>query len=115
MTRLDRRESNIRKISATVEKASTPSMARGRTHHVAANQSEPLPYTDPKDHHHISREQRHSLDIGTFLQENAGDPAIKVCPTFNTIHFAHSRIPFATGLHTTSQGSFAGASVGPRI
>lgn len=57
------------KIHAKVQKTAHP---------LDIKDNEPLPYMDPKLHHYISSERRHPLDIGTFLTEHDGDPAIQV-------------------------------------
>jgi hypothetical protein len=38
----------------------------------------PLPFTSPKDHHHISESKRHHSHVPNWLGENSGDPAIEV-------------------------------------
>src|ERR1700722_1526279 len=41
-------------------------------------ESDPLPYTDPSTHYHISQSPKHHENIASWLGRNAGDPAIKV-------------------------------------
>lgn len=52
---------------------------------------EHLPYTDPHIHHHISNSRKDGQDLGTFLQQNEGDPAIQVHPFCSSIP---AKIPF---------------------
>jgi hypothetical protein len=40
--------------------------------------SDPLLYTSPKDHHHISDSQRYHEDINRWLTKHRNDPAVKV-------------------------------------
>jgi hypothetical protein len=39
---------------------------------------EPLPYTNPSNHFHISTSIKYPVHIGTFERENKGDPALEV-------------------------------------
>ncbi|KZV72799.1 hypothetical protein PENSPDRAFT_750617 [Peniophora sp. CONT] len=39
--------------------------------------SEPLPFTEPHDHHHIARSQNFPVDIDNWLYKNRTDPAFK--------------------------------------
>jgi hypothetical protein len=41
--------------------------------------SDPLPYTDPAAHYHMSLSTRYFENITTWLGDNAGDPAFHVC------------------------------------
>lgn len=41
-------------------------------------ESERLPYTDPRVHYHISTEARHFLGLSQWLRKNEGDPAFTV-------------------------------------
>lgn len=45
---------------------------------LAFTDNEPLPFTAPKVHHHISESKRFYVDLTRWLGDNAGDPAIKV-------------------------------------
>jgi hypothetical protein len=70
LTCLKCRAVNVCKIATAVEKADAPATQASmqvRKHHLAQNEHEPLPYMDPKEHHHISKDQRYSLDICQFL------------------------------------------------
>jgi hypothetical protein len=72
MTNLDRRETHMRAIHNRVSQStSMPGQAQPFV-------EEPLPHTDPRQHHHISEGSNHPIDIGTFLQEHEGDPAVRV-------------------------------------
>ena len=44
--------------------------------------SDPLPFTSPKAHHHISESTRFKEDIPSWLGLNADDPAVKVIVYF---------------------------------
>jgi hypothetical protein len=39
---------------------------------------DPLPFTDPTVHYHMSQSQRHYIDITSWLADNKQDPALKV-------------------------------------
>jgi hypothetical protein len=40
--------------------------------------SEPLPFTPPRIHHHISESKRYYENLPQWISRNAGDPAVKV-------------------------------------
>jgi hypothetical protein len=40
--------------------------------------SEPLPYTDPKDHYHMAKSTKNTVRINQWLRQNEGDPAFDV-------------------------------------
>jgi hypothetical protein len=40
--------------------------------------SEPLPFTPPRIHHHISESKRYYENLPQWIGRNAGDPAMKV-------------------------------------
>lgn len=89
MTKIDRRESHMQTISSKV--ATKSGVLPARTHIVSPLDKDKLPYTNPKERYHISPSQRYPLDIEPFLQENSGDPALKVSfkipiSRFQTIH-----------------------------
>ncbi|KIJ29828.1 hypothetical protein M422DRAFT_187908 [Sphaerobolus stellatus SS14] len=70
LTRIERRDNNMRLIEANVRVASNTFQDH--------NEPEPLPEMDPREHWSISfSEKRNRIDIGTFLLNNRGDPAIK--------------------------------------
>lgn len=74
MTKHERRETRLlRARRATC--ANTP---RPHTHHVDFSESDPLPYTDPSSHHHISDSRKRSQDLFSFQKEFPDDPATKV-------------------------------------
>jgi hypothetical protein len=50
---------------------------------------EPLPYTNPNDHFHISTQVRYAMHIGQFERENEGDPALEV-----SRHDGHMRLAY---------------------
>lgn len=66
MTRIERREARLRRIRAK--------LFEGKKH---GNEA-PVPQ-GPEAHHHIGKSQNSYEHIGTFLRNNLGDPAIKVC------------------------------------
>lgn len=49
---------------------------------VSFQESDPLPYTPPTAHHHISDSTRHYENIAAWLSTNQGDPALQVCIIF---------------------------------
>ena len=54
---------------------------RNERHHTAAvnfHESEPLPFTSPTTHYHISDSTRHHENVTAWLAKNSGDPALKV-------------------------------------
>lgn len=67
MTRIERRETRLRRIRA---KLGMPARSRN----VNSTGSKAL-----KGHYHIGESENVYQHIGTFLRNNAGDPAIKVC------------------------------------
>lgn len=71
ISKLDRRETHMRSINANVQGGKT-------SHPLHTDDEAKLPFTDPKDHHHISREKRYPDDIGVMLMKYEGDPALKV-------------------------------------
>ena len=94
-----RRERVLRKILQRVdnsEKQSPPSFSGGTSdippdHHVPANmgqpsvpfeQSDPLPFTPPEVHHHISNTQQSYENIPRWLDLHDGDLALIVRPFF---------------------------------
>ena len=64
LARIERRQARLRRIRAKISKES-------RVH-------EEVVENTPEQHHHIGVSQKHYEHIGTFLQKNLGDPAIKV-------------------------------------
>jgi hypothetical protein len=45
---------------------------------LAFHDSDPLPFTDPAVHYHMSQSQRHYIDVTSWLADNKQDPALKV-------------------------------------
>jgi hypothetical protein len=78
MTKIDRREHSMRRISEKVAKTSGPLPTRAESHHVPIRDNDKLPYTNPKDRYHIGSTQDYPLPIGKFMCDNEGDPALKV-------------------------------------
>ena len=60
---MERREARLRRIRVKLAMA-------------GQNQQE-LVSRSPNEHHHIGVSQKHYKHIGTFLETNAGDPAIQ--------------------------------------
>ena len=81
MTRLERREYTLRKLSKMKGKAApinpTKRSTKLRTN-IPFEDSEPLPYTPPEEHHHISKSRSYHMNLMSFLTSNQGDPAITV-------------------------------------
>ena len=76
MTKHERRETRLlRAWRATC--AAVPTLP-DLTHHVDFLESDPLPYTDPSSHHHISDSRKRSQDLFSFQKEFPDDPATKV-------------------------------------
>jgi hypothetical protein len=48
------------------------------SHHVSFSDNDPLPYTDPAMHHHISDSRRYGQDAFSFSRKFPTDPAVKV-------------------------------------
>ena len=49
------------------------------------DESEPLPYSDPKDHYHIGTTTRYFVHIGRWLGGHSDDPALAVSTSLHTI------------------------------
>lgn len=64
MASIERRQAHLRRIRARFGSSHSP-------------QRETVP-TDPESHFHIGRSQNIYKDIGSFLRDGAGDPAMKV-------------------------------------
>jgi hypothetical protein len=71
MTKHERRETKLLRARRAAE-------AKMHSHHVAFSDNDPLPYTDPAMHHHISDSKRHSQDAFSFCRQFPADPAVKV-------------------------------------
>lgn len=71
LAQIERREARLRRI-------------RARTDNSVQYQEDPMAST-PQQHHHIGISQNHWQHVGTFLQGNAGDPAVLV--NFATEYF----------------------------
>jgi hypothetical protein len=69
----------LRKLKGRNEKGKQQ-MADGRKANpsLAFSDSDPLPFTSPKIHHHISESKRFKENISEWLGLNAEDPAVKV-------------------------------------
>jgi len=77
----ERRERLLRAISRRREgSADNLSAPEPEASRVSLNfdVSEALPPTPPSQHHHISEERKHHLNIPTWLKENEGDLAVQV-------------------------------------
>jgi hypothetical protein len=71
MTRHERRETRLLRAWRAAQ-------SKTHLHHVAFSDNDPLPYTDPAMHHHISDSKRHSQDAFSFCRHFPADPAVKV-------------------------------------
>ena len=60
--------------------------ARGSGHPLVAGYENDLLFTDPHSHYHLSHDQRNPQDIGAFLHDHEGDPALKVCAALAINH-----------------------------
>jgi hypothetical protein len=67
----------IRKREDALKTAEMRDMSSGQASLTFADH-EPLPFTSPKDHHHIADSQRYPEDITQWLGKNCHDPALKV-------------------------------------
>lgn len=65
MTGIERREARIRRI-------------REKLYSKGKKPADVPSIQDPHAHHHIGTSQNNHVDIGSFLRDNTGDPAIKV-------------------------------------
>ena len=77
ITKHQRRERLLHNLS----KSSTPE--NNPTAAVSFRDSDPLPYTSPTVHHHISNSNRYYENLTTWLGTYSGDPALTVCHLFN--------------------------------
>jgi hypothetical protein len=64
-----------------LSKSSTPE--NNPTATVSFQESDPLPYTPPTVHHHISNSNRHHINLTAWLGTHSGDPALIVCYPFD--------------------------------
>jgi hypothetical protein len=71
MTRHERRETKLLRARRAAQ-------SKTHLHHVTFSDNDPLPYTDPAMHHHISDSKRHSQDAFSFCRHFTADPAVKV-------------------------------------
>jgi hypothetical protein len=74
MTKHERRETRLLRARRAVSAEGTSV----HTHHVKFAESDPLPYTEPSQHHHISDSRKHGQDIFSFGRLFPNDPATKV-------------------------------------
>jgi hypothetical protein len=70
LAKIERREARLRRLRA---KLSDGGLSDG-----GQLQDEETVAADPLKHHHIGRSQNNYYHIGTFLRNNAADPAVKV-------------------------------------
>lgn len=71
MTKHERRETRLLRAHHAAQ-------ARTHAHHVAFSDNDPLPYTHPAMHHHISESKRNPQDAFSFCRKFPDDPAVKV-------------------------------------
>jgi hypothetical protein len=74
MTKHERRETRILRA----RRAINAKAAQSHAHHVGFSENDPLPYTDPSLHHHISESKKHGQDLFSFQKQFPNDPATKV-------------------------------------
>lgn len=77
--RIERRQRILRQMNKSAQKGKQKE--DGSTHPkvaLAVNQSDPLPFTSPRAHHHISESTRYFETIPKFLGNLQDDPAIQV-------------------------------------
>jgi len=53
---------------------------------VPFEEEEILPATSPKQHHHISTDNRQKVQVAQWVHKNKEDPAIKVCLSPTNVH-----------------------------
>lgn len=75
MTRIERRQQRIRRLRTRFQAASQIPLT--------PNITSPEITSTPDTHHHIGKSQHDYENIGTFLLNNAGDPAIQVSSLLN--------------------------------
>lgn len=88
MTRLERREYALRRLTKLKGKAVSSGQAKSSSKlctNVSFEDSEALPYTPAEEHHHISKSRNFHMNIIAFLSSNQGDPAIIVSFDFFVI------------------------------
>lgn len=89
LTQRERRErllNHIKKNNDAVKSAAmTPTTAKGPK--PQDNGDEPLPFTSPKDHYHMSESRADHIDIPTWLASKQGIPAYDVS-TYSILLFA---------------------------
>lgn len=74
ITILERRETRLLRARRAAQ-----SIRPSHSHHVGPlSDADPLPYTDPAMHHHMSDSRRHSQDAFSFSRLFTNDPATKV-------------------------------------
>ncbi|KAI0069257.1 hypothetical protein BV25DRAFT_1867060 [Artomyces pyxidatus] len=78
ITLLQRREEGLRRMmrGKTITRKPLRRSSR-RKAAVGFDQAEPLPFTPPENHHHISHSRKHPLQLSNWLAESAEDPATK--------------------------------------
>jgi hypothetical protein len=74
MTKHERRETRLLRARRVAEDKA----AKSHAHHVEFAESDPLPYTEPSLHHHISDSRKHGQDLFSFQKRLPDDPATKV-------------------------------------
>lgn len=55
-----------------------PNRRSRETPHLQFDESEPLSYSDPKAHYHMSESNRNYIDLQTWLGKNKDDAALDV-------------------------------------
>lgn len=79
MVNIERRQSTLH---ATVNRLQAEGVAIGHKYHnIDLSQSEPLPYSSPEAHHHMSMSKKNPVHIGKWLAANHADPALRVSPS----------------------------------
>ena len=80
-TRDNKEKANIgARLPTGVTGRPTVDANRNQSQATATYESDPLPFTTPTTHYHISDSTRHHENITAWLAQNSGDPAIKVFP-----------------------------------
>ena len=74
MTKHERRETRLLQAQRVARAKTT----KFHAHHVTFSESDPLPYTEPSLHHHISDSKKHGQDVFSFGKLFPDDPATKV-------------------------------------
>jgi hypothetical protein len=78
MARAEHDDSKLKKGKSTAALKHTTTADQDALLHIPFEASEPLAYSDPTSHHHISNGTRYHLNLPWWLQKHGNDPALDV-------------------------------------